>query len=210
MLDLVCCKGPSWPQSHLQSSLAHKAVSLSQYAVCWGSDHYPVWWVAQVAHSHLALCRILPVLAGLCKRSLLHVTWPFGSSRPMWPYTYLPDFFFFLAEWGRRCCFSASEITWGPGCSPPTWSLYDIKLKVCAICPQVWGSLGYIACWHSVEKCVRWRKLILMKSYLYSWLRCVLRVNYPLNHAEDFPWERVTGAPQERGACKKIILTRLQ
>lgn len=83
--------------------------------------------------------------------SSLQITWPLGSSGPMWPYIYLPDF---LAGLGRRSHFSASEITWGSCCSPPTWFLYDIKLKVCAIYPEVWGCLGYIACWHSIEKCV--------------------------------------------------------
>lgn len=119
-----------------------------------------------------------------------------------------PTYLIFLAGWGRRSHFNASEIMLESIYTPPTWCLYDIKL--CAIYPEVWGCLGYIACWHSFEKCVRGRNLILMQSCLYYWLGWILNVSYPLNHAEDFPWGWLTGAPQERGTYKKIILTRIK
>lgn len=37
-----------------------------------------------------------------------------------------------------------------------------------------------------------------------------LKVKYPLNHFEGFPWGWPPGTPQERIACKNIVLKRLQ
>lgn len=184
----------------LAESLAHEAASVSRRQ----HEEPRERWLASVTGGTSGPCSLCSVQD---PTSSLHITWPLGSSGPMWPYTYLPDF---LAGRRRTSHFSASEITWGSGCSPPTWCLYDIKLKVCATGPEVWGCLGYIACWHSIKKCVRWRKLILMQSCPYCWLGWILKVTYPLNQTKDFPWGWLTGAPQERGAHKKIILTRLQ
>lgn len=120
---------------------------------------------------------------------------PLDASGPLWLYIYLPDF---LAGLERRSYFSASEITWELCCSPPTWCLYDIKLKVCAICPNVQGCLGCIACWHSVKTCAGCRKSILIQSCPYCRLGWIFKVNYLLNYTDDFSWGWLTGAPQNK------------